>query len=322
MQRQRDRAAYTAGRAARRGLLLSLALLLSVFGAPRAGAEEDVPPAGWDVLPLWLTEECETPGTMEEFWYFSHSPGHEDALAGIYLPAGYDPEGRYDVVYLWPGSGGDYRAALESEHLFLMEDGQRHPLTARHLIDRMIERGEIRPFLLLCMNDNTGNRAAVARDDTRDMLRLLERDYAVWTEDDAVWTTDGATPGEEVRRHYTFLGYSQGSVFSEGVGMVNFFDRFAHFGAISFGSSWRYIPQVVESSPLELGLLYVLTGDETDYGADQARSAYELITSGCPEKIRDGDNALLRQTDRCGHGYELLTMGLYDLLPRILPPEE
>ncbi len=322
MQRPEIRAAYRSGGAPRLGLLLLLALLFSVLWAPRAGAGEDHPPEGWDVLPLWLTEECHAPGTVEKFRYFSHSPDQENALAGIYLPAGYDPEGRYDVVYLWPGSGGDYRTALESEHLFLMEDGRQYPLTAKQLIDRMIERGEIRPFLLLCMNDNTGNKAAVARDDTRDMLRLLERDYAVWTEDDAVWTTEGLSPREEVRRHYTFLGYSQGSVFSEGVGMVNYFDRFAHFGAISFGSSWRYIPQVVGESPFDLELLYVLTGDETDYGAPQARKAYELITSGCPEKIRDGDNAVLRQTDLCGHGYELLTMGLYDLLPRILPPEE
>ncbi len=313
MQRQRDRAAYTAGRAARRGLLLVLALLFSALWAPRAGAREPAE-EDWDVLPVWLAEECRTPGTMEEFWYFSHSNISRNGLAGVYLPAGYDPEGRYDVVYLWPGSGGDYRSALESGHPFLMEDGRRHTLTAKQLIDRMIEHGEIRPFILLCMNDNTANRAAVARDDTRDMLKTLERDYAVWREDED-------TPLEEVRRHYTFLGYSQGSVFSEGVGMVNFFDRFAHFGAVSYGSSWSYIPQAVGESPLELGLLYVLTGDETDYGADQARKAYEIITSGCPEKIRDGDNALLRGTERCGHGYELLTMGLYDLLPRILPPE-
>jgi len=291
-------------------LLAALCLLGPPLSARAAGAVD-----AWDVLPASLAEEPAEEGEVQLLDYMSRVPGGRDAVAGVYLPPGYDPAERYDALLLWPGTNGDYEDALLAEYPFLLDSGEVREISARRVLDRMIETGLIRPLILVCMQDTSGGEMRIAQRDLSSMLDTLGERYAVWTR------ADGLTP-EEVRSHYTLFGFSLGAIYAQSAGLGLLYDRFGSFASLSYGTRWKYVCQTVNESPLPLGFLYVLAGNETDFGAARARLGYELITGGCPDKVREGDNALLRETELYGHGYELVTLGLWDLLPRVLPPAE
>lgn len=294
---------------------LALVTALCLLGPPlavRAAGAED---AAWDVLPAFLAEEPAEEGTVELLGYMSRVPGGRDAVAGVYLPPGYDPEKRYDALLLWPGTGGDHEDVLLAEYSFSLDSGEVRELSAPRVLDRMVETGLIRPLILVCMQDTSGGEMRIAQKDLSSMLDTLGERYAVYTQ------ADGLTP-EELRSHYILFGFSLGAIYAQSAGLGLLFDRFGSFASLSYGTRWKYVCQAVNESPFPMGFLYVLAGNETDFGAPRARQGYELITRGCPDKVREGDNALLRETELYGHGYELVTLGLWDLLPRILPPGE
>lgn len=301
---QRERVKHNNGR---RCLLAALAVLL-LLGSLTALAAED-----WQTPPAKLARLRGEEGKLVSVEYVGAGGTPRTAHAGVYYPAGYDETQNYDVVILWPGTMGDTKAALGTGYSLPMSDGKTHTVIGKRLLDRMIEYGYTRPFLLVCMEDFEGTDPVTAGLDVRNMLAWLRENCAVYD------VSDGLTQAE-VREHYVFLGYSQGSIYAEGEGMVHLFDEFASFGALSYGSRYNLIPQTVDESPYALRLLYALVGGEQDYGAELGRRSFEVITSA--ETITEGENAILREAELYDHGYSLLLLGLWDMLPRILGPLE
>ena len=287
-------------------VLLAAGALLSL--PARAESEDD-----WDLPPASLAKRSRQEGQIDVYDYYSDGDGGHSVLCGVYTPPGYDPQGCYDVVFLWPGTQNNYRDALLHGYPVPMDDGKIHTVLGRPLLDKMIEEGLVRPFVLVCMEDFPGTEPVTAGFDISRMLRLVREKYAVYGADDSL-------PPEEVREHYTLIGYSQGSIYVEGEGMVHLYDRFANFAAFSFGSRWNEIPRLLDESPYPLGYFYALVGGKDDHGAELGRKSFEIISQA--RSVRVGENALFRETENYGHGYELMILGLYDFLPRILPPLE
>lgn len=288
----------------RRCFLAALALLLLWPHGTALAADWEQPPAE---LARLRGEE----GKLVSVEYVGAGEKLRTAHAGVYYPAGYDEQERYDVVFLWPGTMGDSKAALGTGYPLLMDDGKTHTLLGKRMLDRMIEFGYTRPFLLVCLEDFEGTDAVTAGLDIRTMLSWVRENCAVYT------ARDGLTQAE-IREHYILLGYSQGSIYAEGEGMVHLFEEFSVFGAISYGSRWDLIPRTVDESPYPLRLLYALVGGKKDQGAELGRRSFEVITSA--ESVTEGENAILRQAEEYDHGYSLLLLGLTDMLPRVLPP--
>ncbi len=290
-----------------RALLLAVLLAAALLpGLARAEGED-----GWDLPPASLAKRSQAEGEIDVFDYLSAGEGGRDAVGGIYTPPGYDPEGCYDVVFLWPGTLNNYRDALRKGYPCPMDDGKVHTVLGKPFLDKMIEECRVRPFVMAVLEDFPGTEPVTAGVDIANMLRYVRENYAVYGADDSL-------PPEEVRKHYTFIGYSQGSIYAEGEGMVHFFDHFANFAAFSFGSRWNEIPRMLDESPYPLGYFYALVGGKDDHGADLGRKSFEIIAQA--QCVTVGENALFRETENYGHGYELMLLGLYDFLPRILPP--
>ena len=285
--------------------LLSLLLLV-----PARAEDPD-----WDLLPADMTEETRQPGVIQVIEYETAQWEIDKLHAGIYLPYHYDPGKYYDIVFFWPGTNGDYKDLLLTEYPMRGEDGENHPVTGKELLDRLIETGRTRPFLLVCMHDVEFMTNKTVERDLETVMAFIEEFYSTYA-------ADPALTREEIRDHYTLAGFSQGAINAEGVGMVWLFARFSSFGAISYGSRWDLIPELVDASPYSLRLLYALSGGKDDPGRYLTRHSYEVLTSMSRGAIRDGDNAILRETTLYPHDYDLALLGLYDMLPRILDPQE
>ena len=85
-------------------------------------------------------------GNVEQIWYRSGATGKDRRLS-VYLPAAYDGEKKFPVLYLLHGSGGDENAWLELGK------------TAR-IMDNLIARGEAVPMIVVMPNGNIGAQAA------------------------------------------------------------------------------------------------------------------------------------------------------------------
>lgn len=96
-------------------------------------------------LSYW--QDCATPGTVEKLeydtWYYAFDAKNGDALSHetpvtkscyVYLPYGYDPAEKYDILYLLHGAGGDetsWFATVDNHNMAEVGQG-----TAVHILDK------------------------------------------------------------------------------------------------------------------------------------------------------------------------------------------
>lgn len=86
-------------------------------------------------------------GTVQHVWYPAEGFNYGRRLS-VYLPAGYDNgKGRYPVLYLLHGSGGDEQAWLELGR-------------TAEILDRAIASGKAKPMIVVMPNGNMNQDAA------------------------------------------------------------------------------------------------------------------------------------------------------------------
>ena len=168
--------------------------------------------------------------------------------AYVYLPYGYDTDTqrRYNVLYLMHGGGG-------SEETYFGGAGQES--TLKRVADNMIERGDIRPCIIVTPsfylpddgNTSVSNSAEAVREFPGELVNSLMpavestyRTYALNT------TTDGL---RQSRRHRAFSGFSMGSVCTWHV-FCNALAYFHDFVPLS-GDCWAIATQGGRSHPEE-----------------------------------------------------------------------
>ena len=131
--------------------------------------------------------------------------------AYVYLPYGYDADQqqRYNVLYLMHGGGG-------SEETYFGGEGQES--TLKCVADNMIERGDIRPCIIVTPsfylpddgNTSVSNSAEAVREFPSELVNSLmpavESTYRTYAQST---TADGL---RQSRRHRAFSGFSMGSV--------------------------------------------------------------------------------------------------------------
>ena len=87
-------------------------------------------------------------GTVEQVWYPSPSLGLAARRMYVYTPAGYESShGRYPVLYLLHGGGGD-------------EDAWDNLGRAREILDNLIAAGKVKPMIVVMTNGNYNETAA------------------------------------------------------------------------------------------------------------------------------------------------------------------
>ena len=168
--------------------------------------------------------------------------------AYVYLPYGYDADQqqRYNVLYLMHGGGG-------SEETYFGGAGQES--TLKRVADNMIERGDIRPCIIVTPsfylpddgNTSVSNSAEAVREFPSELVNSLmpavESTYRTYAQST---TADGL---RQSRRHRAFSGFSMGSVCTWHV-FCNALAYFHDFVPLS-GDCWAIATQGGRSHPEE-----------------------------------------------------------------------
>lgn len=168
-------------------------------------------------IPTGYDAPCDRPGTLERFEYdtyeaFSYEKRSQPLVknAIVYMPAGYDPGSRYNVVYLMHGGWSNQTTFLGTPQA---------PSAFKNQIDHAMEDGVIEPCLIVCPTYNN-----TSPDDAADYSLALEL-TARWPQElvndlipaiESSFSTyaEGSDPQqlEAARDHRAFMGFSMGSV--------------------------------------------------------------------------------------------------------------
>ncbi len=205
-------------------------------------------------LSYWA--ECATPGTIEKVeydtWFYALDAKNGDALSHttpvtkvcyVYLPYGYDPAQKYDILYILHGSGGDetsWFATVDNHNMTEVGQG-----TAVRLLDNLIANGEAKPCIVVTPTfytlQNTRKYRSVGGEinafsyELADIMAAVEGRYSTYAED----TTRDAFAAS--RDHRAFAGLSMGSMTTWQVAVAQNLDLFSWFGPMSAGADDDFI---------------------------------------------------------------------------------
>lgn len=239
----------------------------------------------WAVPEKFDTGDIPEAGTVEELVYDTKAyatdsrPVTKRAL--VYLPYGYDPEGRYNILYLMHGTGDDENYWLETH------------ADNKTMLDRMIAQGEIEPLIVVTPTfyvENDGMDSSLdiltysfREELRRDLMPAVETKYATWAEtaDDAGFAAS--------RHHRAFAGLSRGAVTTANAALCGSLDYFASFGLFSsFRTTEDYLRQTIQSpawQSLPIDYLYATTGN-FDFATPYMIPGYRMLCDLEPRLVQ------------------------------------
>ncbi|MBQ9308772.1 MAG: hypothetical protein IJ229_12685 [Clostridia bacterium] len=234
----------------------------------------------------------------------------------VYLPYGYDPSEKYDVVYALHGTdaGADY---------WIGDNAMGN--TTRKLLDRMIEKGECRPFIMVTptyysipadkadLFPDFWDGDALAnvwpmyfwQEMSSDIIPLINSTYATYA-------------GEaDARDHMAFVGLSRGSMTTVNSIMLHCLDQFAYFG--TFSGIWcdfdvfRETLEGEEYSELPIRFWYNGNGS-ADFALENHETFRDRVLTEMPERFTDGENYAWVAFKGASHAYNAWLPHLYNSL--------
>lgn len=170
-------------------------------------------------------------GTVEQITYTAKAYVGDgeggEKKAYVYLPAGYDPNGKYNVIYLMHGMDG-------SENSW----GLNKPsCELKNILDNLIGNGDIEP--LIVVTPNCRALGGKNRQDLEPYLKFgneLRNDLIPYIEKNYATYADYSKKGYDLtasREHRALAGLSMGGLQTINVGMCECMDLFSWFGAFS-----------------------------------------------------------------------------------------
>ena len=251
-----------------------------------------------DRVPPGYTAECPEGGTVEPFLYEAHDYYNNNApyekKAFVYLPAGYDAEQTYDLLILCHGIGGS-----ENEWGLNREDSR-----VRRIMDQLIARGEIRPFIVVTPNGRAGKTSdhsafyGFDRELRNDLLPALAERYSVDITD---------------RNRCAMAGLSMGGMQTINLGIGKCLDLFSAFGAFSAAptSSVAAVTAAVLNAnrDLPVRVFYSICGTEDSIALSSAKAAVDGLDRLTDQL--DESNCFVQYVPG-GHDFGVWYLGFYN----------
>ena len=207
-----------------RKAILNITMLMSVTACSTDGvealAETGQTPADFEIqytmsVPSDFFQAAAHQGTIElveyesrDYTSSSQTTTHKPAY--VYVPYGYDPSQRYDVIYLLHGWTG-----VAQEYFLGRNAGGKTPMV--HLFDNLIERGLCRPFIAVSptwdkdnqskgWGESTREAAVFSQEYINDLIPAVETHYSTYL-------TDASPEGIIASRsHRAIGGFSLGAI--------------------------------------------------------------------------------------------------------------
>lgn len=275
--------------------------------------EEHIPAEISTALPSkYLFDFDGEQGTVEKITYMAQdylgNGEPYEKTAFVYLPAGYDENKQYNVVYLMHGIGG-------SEN----EWGLDKPITSRlkKILDNLMGDGDVEPFIVV-----TPNGKAFALSDTEgndlfyrfgyelrnDLIPYIEGHYSTYAD----YKEDGYDLTAN-RTHRAMAGLSMGGMQTINIGICECLDLFSWFGAFSAApTSYNAtkVAGIIDASEYDVDYFYNICGLQDSIAYDSAAAAAKTLPA-FSEKIEDGSNFMWMEKSG-GHDFNIWFLGMYN----------
>ena len=282
-----------------------------------------------DPLPKWLFAPCSASGSVQTLSYETHDYVQERADGGthlrtkklcVYLPYGYDPGEKYDVLILLHGMGDNERYWLLREQEYYDPNEEGYVYTT-DLLDNMMAAGLCRKMIIVTPtfypnSDNVWefNRWRDQEQFTvelrEDILPLIVNTYSTWAEDGSAESISA------VREHFAYAGLSMGSIYAYNSILPLCLDLFAWFGCFSGSETYMKITvdalNSVNYEKYPILFFYNSCGVNDGMRANH-RQQYKQLVEKCPG-LTESVNATFTDIYNAAHSYQAWGLGLYNFL--------
>ena len=250
-------------------------------------------------------------GTVEEITYMAKDylgdgPDYEKH-AFVYLPAGYDTTKKYNVLYVMHGNGGSH-----NEWGF----GGRGDAKAKNIMDNLIARGDIEPFIVvtpnckaMALSDTVGNDLfyKYAYELRNDLIPYIDGHYSTYADYD-----ENGYDLTAAREHRAMAGQSFGGMQTINIGLCECLDIMSWFGAFSaaptvYDSS--KVAEIVGESGYKVDFFYNICG-VYDAVYDSASAAAKNLPD-ISDNFVEGENFLWQEMPG-GHDFYLWNVAFYN----------
>ncbi|MBO4478411.1 MAG: hypothetical protein J5757_08825 [Lachnospiraceae bacterium] len=262
--------------------------------------------------PKYSAKRLEGGGTVEAISYMAHDylgDGDDyEKKAYVYLPAGYDPSKKYNVLYLMHGIGGN------QDEWGLNGGGQSK---AKNIMDNLIAEGDIEPFIVvtpngkaLALSDTEGNDRfyKFAYELRNDLIPYIDSHYSTYAEYD-----ENGYDLTAAREHRAIAGLSMGGMQTINIGLCECLDIMSWFGAFSaaptsYDSS--KVAKIVGESEYKVDFFYNICGvnDKTAYWS---ASAAAKNLADISDIFVEGENFLWQEMPG-GHDFYIWNIAFYN----------
>lgn len=275
--------------------------------------EEHVrPEVGLEIPAEYTKPFTEEGGSVELISYMANDYiGDGEACekkAYVYLPAGYDENKQYNVLYLMHGIGGN-----EAE--WGLDNAKTSKV--KKMMDHLIAYGDIEPFIVVTPNgkalacqhtDATDSFYHFGLELRNDLIPYIESHYATYAEYDGNGYDLSAT-----RTHRAMAGLSMGGMQTINIGMCECLDLFSYFGAFSAApTSYEAskVASLIGSQEYDIDYFYNICGTEDNIAyASASKAAQNLPTFS--DKLVDGENFMWQE--RTGaHDFTIWNLGFFN----------
>jgi enterochelin esterase-like enzyme len=227
--------------------------------------------------------------------------------AYVYLPAGYNPKGHYDVIYLMHGIGG-------SE----VEWGLNLPQSRlKNILDNLIGNGDIKPVIVV-----TPNGKALACKHSQDMesfynfgyelrndlIPYIEKHYATY----AKYSKKGYDM-TKTREHRAMAGLSMGGMQTINIGIGECMDLFSRFGAFSAAptsNAASTTAKTINGSEYKVDYFYNICGSDDNIALASAEAAAKDLPGICDSLVPNEN--FTWQKEPGGHDWPIWYLGFYN----------
>lgn len=229
--------------------------------------------------------------------------------ANVYLPAGYNPANKYNVIYLLHGIGGD-----ETE--WGMDDPNSR---LRRTLDNLIANGEIEPVIVVTPNgratackhtDATNSFYQFGYELRNDLIPYIESNYSTYAE-----YNENGYDLTATRNHRAVAGLSMGGMQTINIGICECLDLFSYFGAFSAApTSYEAgkVAKAIDASEYEIDYFYNLCGTE-DSIAYSSHAAAAKNVDAFTDKLTEGENFIWMEKPG-DHNFNIWNLGFYNFV--------
>lgn len=278
----------------------------------------------YEQLPDQFYKRASKQGTVQSYYYPATNIYDGEVIyrkINIYLPYGYNPNQKYNVLVLIHGAGG-------SQHDFTdtVYSNDSVSFSMKDLYDNMFAENVCDPCIIVSPSTTTtfsNGTTSVNADVSADQLAVELREIVLPYLAD-MYSTYAASGKEEdiiaAREHFGIGGISNGSLFALNSGMINCFDLFGNFICLSGNSSSAEVVKAINSEDwIDLPVYCFYAGAATEDGRkDDSSNGYKYIVENT-ERLEDGKNAFYANVEG-GHDWLAWSINFYNALQLIFPP--